>query len=135
MDSIIPGLSISICIVTFFILFISSHFYAWLAMTLYSPPPDPQFYRLHMPARHNKGGIRHFVQSLREGLNEKKRFLSGIARMRGPLSRLEICQKFYTTEFSGQKFYTLKVRTLRLFFLKKKQRKCINLAAFLLEFY
>ena len=34
-------------------------------MTLYSPPPDPQFYRLHMPARHNKGGIRHFVQSLR----------------------------------------------------------------------
>ena len=52
-------------------------------MTLYSPPPDPQFYRLHMPARHNKGGIRHFVQSLREGLNEKKRFLSGIARMMG----------------------------------------------------
>ena len=52
-------------------------------MTLYSPPPDPQFYRLHMPARHNKGGIRHFVQSLREGLNEKKRFLSGIARIMG----------------------------------------------------
>ena len=84
MDSIIPGLSISICIVTFFFLFISSHFYAWLAMTLYSPLRDPQFYRLHMPARHNKGGIRHFVQSLREGLNEKKRFLSGIARITNP---------------------------------------------------
>ena len=49
----------------FFILFTSSHFYAWLAMTLYSPPRDPQFYRLHMPAWHNKGGIRHFLQSLR----------------------------------------------------------------------
>ena len=24
--------------------------------------------------------------------------------------RLEICQKIYTTGFSGQKFYTLKVR-------------------------
>ena len=29
--------------------------------------------------------------------------------------RLEICQKFYTTEFSGPKFYTLKTRKLRLF--------------------
>ena len=28
--------------------------------------------------------------------------------------RLEICQKIYTTEFSGQKFYTLKTRKLRL---------------------
>ena len=32
--------------------------------------------------------------------------------------RLEICQKIYTTRFSGQKFYTLKVRKLRLFLLK-----------------
>ena len=47
--------------------------------------------------------------------------------------RLEICQKIYTTGFSDQKFYTLKVRTLRLFSLKKKQRKCINLVVFLLE--
>ena len=44
--------------------------------------------------------------------------------------RLEICQKIYTTGFSVQKFYTLKVRNLRLFLLKKKQRKCINLVAF-----
>ena len=29
--------------------------------------------------------------------------------------RLEICQKIYTTEFLGQKFYTLKMRKLRLF--------------------
>ena len=48
-------------------------------------------------------------------------------------ARLEICQKIYMTGFSGQKFYTLKVRNLQLFLLKKKQRKCINLVAFLLE--
>ena len=48
--------------------------------------------------------------------------------------RLEICQKIYMTKFSDQKFYTLKVRTLRLFLLKKKQRKCINWVAFLLKF-
>ena len=50
------------------------------------------------------------------------------------LHRLEICQKIYMTRFSVQKFYTLRVRNLRLFLLKKKQRKCINLVAFLLEF-
>ena len=47
--------------------------------------------------------------------------------------RLEICQKIYTTRFSDQQFYTLKVHNLQLFLLKKKQRKCINLVAFLLE--
>ena len=41
--------------------------------------------------------------------------------------RLEICQKIYTTEFLGQKFYTLKVRKLQLVLLKKKQQKCINI--------
>ena len=51
-----------------------------------------------------------------------------------PWNKLEICQKIYTTGFSDQKFYTLKVRNLQLFLLKKKQRKCINLVAFLLEF-
>ena len=30
--------------------------------------------------------------------------------------RLEICQKIYTTGFSDQKFYTLKLRNLRLFY-------------------
>ena len=50
-----------------------------------------------------------------------------------PISRLEICQKIHTTGFLDQKFYTLKVRNLQLFLLKKKQRKCINLVAFLLE--
>ena len=49
-------------------------------------------------------------------------------------NRLEICPKNYMTGFLDQKFYTLKVRNLRLFLLKKKQRKCINLVAFLLEF-
>ena len=29
--------------------------------------------------------------------------------------RLEICQKIYTTGFSGQKFYTLKVRNATIF--------------------
>ena len=42
--------------------------------------------------------------------------------------RLEICQKIYMTGFSGQKFYTLKVRKLRLFLLKEKQHKCINIS-------
>ena len=45
-----------------------------------------------------------------------------------PKARLEICQKIYTTWFSGQKFYTLKVRKLQLFFTQKKQRKCINIS-------
>ena len=44
--------------------------------------------------------------------------------------RLEICQKIYRTEFLGQKFYTLKMHTLRLFLLKKKQQKCINISYF-----
>ena len=35
-------------------------------------------------------------------------------------NRLEICQKIYTTEFLGQKFYTLKVRKFWLFLLKKE---------------
>ena len=43
-------------------------------------------------------------------------------------NRLEICQQIYTTRFSGQKIYTLKVRKLQLFLLKKKQRKCINIS-------
>ena len=44
--------------------------------------------------------------------------------------RLEICQKIYTTGFSDQKFHTLKVRNLRLFLLKKKQRKFIDISYF-----
>ena len=32
-----------------------------------------------------------------------------------PFPRLDICQKIYTTEFSGRKIYTLKVRKFRLF--------------------
>ena len=49
----------------------------------------------------------------------------GLRGSSGRFSRLEICQKYYTTRFSGQKFYTLKVRKLRLFLLKKKC-KCID---------
>ena len=45
-------------------------------------------------------------------------------------SRLEICQKIYTTRFSGQIFYTPKVRKLRLFLLKEKQRTCIYISYF-----
>ena len=37
--------------------------------------------------------------------------------------RLEICQKIYTTGFRGKKFYTLKVRKLWWFLLK---RNCVN---------
>ena len=37
--------------------------------------------------------------------------------------RLDVCQKVYTTGFLGKKFYSLKVRELRLFLLKKKQHK------------
>ena len=40
--------------------------------------------------------------------------------------RHEICQKIYTTGFFWRKMYTLNVRKLRLFLLKKKQQKCIN---------
>ena len=39
---------------------------------------------------------------------------------RATLVRLEICQKIYTTGFSAQKTYTIKVRKLRLSLLKKK---------------
>ena len=46
------------------------------------------------------------------------------------IHRLEICQKIYTTGFVSQKFYTLKVRKLRLFLLKEKQRKCIYISYF-----
>ena len=44
--------------------------------------------------------------------------------------RLEICQKIYTTGFSGQKFYTLKVRKFRLFLLKENQLICIYISYF-----
>ena len=43
--------------------------------------------------------------------------------------RLEICQNIYTTELLAKKFYTLKVRKLRLFLLQKK-RKCFNITYF-----
>ena len=49
--------------------------------------------------------------------------------------RLEICQKIYTTGFSGKKFYTLKVSKFR-----EKKRNSVNaltsviLVALLLEF-
>jgi len=38
-------------------------------------------------------------------------------------NRLEICQKFYTTGFLGQKFYTQKMRKWGLILLTIKQRK------------
>ena len=53
-----------------------------------------------------------------------------------PNCRLEICQIFYTTRFSGQKFYTVKTRILRLFLLTIKQRRChyqLVLSFFLLK--
>ena len=58
-----------------------------------------------------------------------------VSALRWYTLRIEICQKINTTGFSDQNFYTLKVRKLRLFLLKKKQRKCIDLIAFVLEFY
>ena len=47
-----------------------------------------------------------------------------------PWHSLDICQKIYTTRFLCKKFYTLKVRKIWLFLLKKKQRKCINISYF-----
>ena len=41
-------------------------------------------------------------------------------------SRQRICQKICTTGFSGQKFYTLKMRKLWLYLLKNKLCKCID---------
>ena len=49
-------------------------------------------------------------------------------------TRHEICQTFYTTGFSGRKFYTLKVHALRLFLLTIKQCKCIDLGPFLFNY-
>ena len=51
--------------------------------------------------------------------------------------RLDICQKIYTTGFSGKQFYTLKVQKFRLFSLKKNSANALTsviLVAFLLEF-
>ena len=51
-------------------------------------------------------------------------------------TRVEICQMFYTTRFSGQKFYTVKTRILQLFLLTIKQRRChyqLVLSFFLLK--
>ena len=45
-------------------------------------------------------------------------------------TRLEICQKNYTTGFSGPNFYTVKVHKLQLFLFKEKQRKCIYISYF-----
>ena len=62
-------------------------------MTLYSPPRDPQFYRLHMPARHNKGGIRHFVQSLRSYTLQSPHFaFSSLSDM---VTKAEIYDHFF----------------------------------------
>ena len=53
---------------------------------------------------------------------------SAIRKNNKVLCRHEICQNFYTTRFSGQKFYTQKVRKLGLFLLTIKQQKCINIS-------
>ena len=50
---------------------------------------------------------------------------------------LRFVKKVTGPDFRAKKFYTLKVRKLRLFLLKKKQHKCIdisNLSDFLLKF-
>ena len=62
--------------------------------------------------------------------------LKGVVPLLLLLLRLEICQMFYTTRFSGQKFYTVKTRILRLFLLTIKQRRChyqLVLSFFLLK--
>ena len=51
--------------------------------------------------------------------------------------RLEICQKNYTIGFLGHKFYTLKVRKLQRFLLKRNSVNALRsviLVDFLLEF-
>ena len=69
-------------------------------------------------------------QILSSGLNMNTILLNDNFQPNRITNRLEICQKIYTTKFLGQKFYTLKVRKLRLFLLKKKQQKCINISHF-----
>ena len=52
------------------------------------------------------------------------------------LDRLEICQKIYTTGFSGQKFFTLKVRNATIFTQRETAYMHLYqlLVAFLLKF-
>ena len=69
-------------------------------------------------------------QILSSGLNMNTILLNDNFQPNRITNRLEICQKIYTTGFRGQEFYKLKVRKLRLFLLKKKQRKCINITYF-----
>ena len=53
-----------------------------------------------------------------------------LAQTQGRQADLRFVKKIYTTGFSGKKFYTLKVRKLRLFLLKEKQCKCIYISYF-----
>ena len=77
-----------------------------------------------------------FEQLLETVLKIVQRFKMGDKILKR-INRLEICQKIYTTRFSGQKFYTLKVRKLRLFLLKINSVNSlisVILVASLLEF-
>ena len=51
-------------------------------------------------------------QILSSGLNMNTILFNDNFQPNSITNRLEICQKIYTTRFSGQKFYILKVRKL-----------------------
>ena len=61
--------------------------------------------------------------------DQKCNFWAKLCRFRANgKTRLEICQKFYTTIFLDRNFYTIKTRTSGLFSPTVNQRKCINIS-------
>ena len=76
-------------------------------MTEISAKNDGNFYK-------KTENVKNF--RLYQSTSDARQFL-----LRPLLSRGDICQKFYTTRFSSQKFYTL-------FLLTMKRRKCTNIS-------
>ena len=67
--------------------------------------------------------IRPWCPRIRNLIREQELYLTTLGTLptnKPPAqSRLEICQKFYTTGFSSQKIYTLKMPKLRLSYSKR----------------
>ena len=72
------------------------------------------------------GVIFHCCNNFRGSLHSSLKQNSNLIQQ----AYLKFVKKNYTSRFLGQKFHTLKVRKLRLFLLKKKQRKCVNISYF-----
>ena len=91
-----------------------SFWHSWSQINYNCPPGPTQYKYASLEVASNWAPMGHILPDIHYKQNG--------------LSRHEICQKIYTTGFFGRKMYTLKVRKLRLFLLKKKQRKCINIS-------